>query len=213
MLCHYTHYLHMKKIFTLLAISLGIGVTASAQIAPLMPRLNMGIKGGVNLSSFSGQRTLEADNRTGYLAGFWARVAMGGLHFQPELYYNSKNVRIKETDTGNENTAEFRSIDLPLLVGKRFGLLGIGTRINTGPVISFAVSHDQSVGDAFTNASRLRVKDQNYAWQFGLGLDVYKVAFDLRYEAAINKLRNGPGNRSVRANMFNFTVAYRLFSM
>lgn len=165
------------------------------------------------MSSFSGEKSLEADNRTGYLAGVWARVGMGGLHFQPELYYNSKNVKISDSRTNTENTAEFRSIDLPLLVGKRFGLLGIGARINTGPVVSFAVSHDQSVGDAFNNASRLRVKDQNYAWQFGLGLDVYKVAFDLRYEAAISKLRNGPGTSTVRPNMFNFTVAYRLFSM
>ena len=200
----------MKKIIYLLAISLCTAVSASAQ---LLPSFNFGVKAGVNLSSFSTENTLSSENRAGYLAGIWARVGAGGLHFQPELYYTGKNVNFKDEATGQMNTANFRSIDLPLLVGTKVGLLGIGARLNTGPLVSFAVSNDQSVGDAFSNASRLRVKDHNYAWQFGVGLDVQRVSFDLRYELGLNKLENGNGQSKVRANLFNLTMAYRLFAL
>ncbi|MVN91584.1 porin family protein [Mucilaginibacter aquatilis] len=203
----------MKKIFYMIIGALGIVASASAQTVPLMPNVNIGIKGGVNLSAFSTEKTLSADNRAGYLAGIWGRIGIGGLHFQPELYYTSKNVKFYDSGARAENTAKFRSIDLPLLIGKRFGLMGVGTRFNTGPLVSFAVSHDQSVGDAFSNASRLRVKDQNYAWQFGAGLDVSRLSLDLRYELGLNKVKNGEGNADVRLNMFNFTVGYRLFAM
>jgi hypothetical protein len=143
----------MKKIFYLLAISLCAAIPASAQ---LLPRFNFGVKAGVNLSSFSTENTLSSNARAGYLAGFWARVGAAGLHFQPELYYTGKNVKFYDERTQSENTANFRSIDLPLLVGTKIGAFGISGRLNTGPLVSFAVSHDQSVGEAFGNASRLR---------------------------------------------------------
>jgi len=199
----------MKQFFYFLAISLCASLSSSAQ---LLPSVNFGVKAGVNLSSFSTQNTLSSENRAGYLAGFWARVGGGGIHFQPELYYTAKNVEFKD-QAGISNTAKFKSIDLPLLVGTKFGALGTGVRFNTGPLISFVTSKDQSTADAFNNATQLRYKDQNYAWQFGVGLDVQKVSFDLRYELGLNKIDNGDGNTQVRANLFNLTMAYRLFAL
>jgi len=199
----------MKQFFYFLAISLCTAVSAHAQ---LLPSVSFGIKAGANLSSFSTQNTLSSENRAGYLAGFWARIGGGGIHFQPELYYTSKNVEFKDQN-GVPNTAKFKSIDLPLLVGTKFGMFGIGGRLNTGPLISFVTGQDQSASEAFNNATRLRYKDQNYAWQFGVGLDVEKVSFDLRYELGLNKIDNGNGNSQVRANLFNLTMAYRLFSL
>lgn len=199
----------MKQFFYALAVSCCLSLSASAQ---LLPSFSFGVKAGANLSSFSTQNTLSSDNRAGYLAGFWARVGGGGIHFQPELYYTSKNVEFKDQN-GVNNTAKFKSFDLPLLVGTKFGALGTGVRFNTGPLISFVTSKDQSAGEAFNNATRLRYKDQNYAWQFGVGLDVQRVSFDLRYELGLNKIDSGDGNSQVRANLFNLTMAYRLFSL
>lgn len=198
----------MKQFFYVLAIGLCTSLTANAQ---LLPSVNFGVKAGANLSSFSTENTLSSENRAGYLAGFWARVGAAGIHFQPELYYTSKNVEFKDR-AGVSNTAKFKSVDLPLLVGTKFGALGTGVRFNTGPLISFVTGKDQSVGEAFGNATRLRYKDQNYAWQFGVGLDVQKVSFDLRYELGLNKIDSGDGATKVRANLFNLTMAYRLFS-
>jgi hypothetical protein len=198
----------MKQFFYVLAASFCLSLSAKAQ---LLPSVSFGVKAGANLSSFSTQNTLSSDNRAGYLAGFWARVGAGGIHFQPELYYTSKNVEFKDGN-GVTNTAKFKSVDLPLLIGTKFGALGTGVRFNTGPLISFVTGKDQSVGEAFGNATRLRYKDQNYAWQFGAGLDVQRVSFDLRYELGLNKIDSGDGRSNVRANLFNLTLAYRLFS-
>jgi len=199
----------MKQFFYVLTLSCCLSLSAKAQ---LLPSVSFGVKAGANLSSFSTQNTLSSENRAGYLAGFWARVGAGGIHFQPELYYTSKNVEFKDRN-GVNNTAKFKSVDLPLLIGTKFGALGTGVRFNTGPLISFVTGKDQSVGEAFGNATRLRYKDQNYAWQFGVGLDVQRVSFDLRYELGLNKIDSGDGNSQVRANLFNLTMAYRLFSL
>jgi hypothetical protein len=198
----------MKKIIYLLALSLCTAGAASAQV---LPSFQFGVKGGVNLSHFSTENTLSSDSRAGYLAGVWARVGAAGLHFQPELYYTSKMVTIKSGALNNEAT--FKSVDLPLLVGTKFGAVGIGARINTGPMISFVTGKDQSVASAAQNAVNLNFKDQNYAWQFGVGLDVQKISFDLRYELGLNKIQNQSNTAETRINLFNLTVAYRLFAL
>lgn len=198
----------MKKLIYLLALSL---LTAGSASAQLLPSFQFGVKAGANLSKFSTENTLSSDSRAGYLFGFWGRVGAAGLHFQPELYYTAKSVTVK-SNTG-ENDVTFKSIDVPLLIGTKVGAVGIGARFNTGPVISFAVNNDQSAGEAFGNATRLKAKDQNLAWQFGVGLDVQKLSFDLRYELGLNKLDNGADNAKTRINMFNLTVGYRLFAL
>lgn len=201
----------MKK-FTLLTILLaGFIGSASAQ---LLPSFQFGIKGGLNLSSISTSSTisnLDGDHRAGYLAGFWARVGGAGFHFQPEAYVTSKNVTLHNS-AGAENEAKFTSIDVPLLFGTRAGALGIGARFDTGPLVSFAVNKDQSFSNAAARAYDLNYKDQNYAWQFGAALDVRKVSFDLRYELGLNKVTAADGSKT-HINLFNFTIAYRLFGI
>lgn len=198
----------MKKVIYLFAAAMLCSMVASAQ---LLPSFQFGAKAGVNLSNFSTHNTLSSDSRAGFLGGFWARVGAAGLQFQPELYYTSKNVDLKST-TGAVNSASFKSIDLPLLLGTRVGALGIGARFNTGPLVSFAIDKDQGTGTAFSNATHLNYKDQNYAWQFGVGLDVQKISFDLRYELGLSKVSNNYGDKT-RINMFNLTLGYRLFSL
>jgi len=197
----------MKKLFYILSVAL---FTASSASAQLLPSFQLGAKAGVNLSSFSTENTLSSESRAGYLAGLWARVGAAGVHFQPELYLTSKNVLIKNGATTND--AKFTSVDLPLLIGTKVGAVGIGARFNTGPLISFAVNKDQKFGSAVSNATALNYKDQNYAWLFGVGLDVQKVSFDLRYELGLNKVSNSAGDQT-RINLFNLTVGYRLFAL
>lgn len=200
----------MKKLFYLLALSL---LTAGSASAQLLPTFQFGAKAGVNLSQFSTDNTLSSDSRAGYLAGFWARIGGAGVHFQPELYITGKNVDLKGSD-GTINRAKFTSIDVPLLVGTKFGALGFGGRLNTGPLLSFAINkdQDQNFGTQVGNATHLRYKDANYAWQFGAGLDIQRVSLDLRYELGLNKVSNDVGDKT-RINMFNLTLGYRLFAL
>jgi len=193
----------MKKIILSLAILLSGSVFAQAQV---LPSFQFGVKGGVNLSRFSTSNTFNSDNRAGYLAGVWARIGALGINLQPEIYYASKVATI--TDPASEqNQVTINSIDVPVLVGLKFGALGIGGRIATGPMASFIISNDQSFRSAASSIGSLNFKNQAYAWQFGAGLDVTKISVDLRYELGLTDL----SSTGQKLNMFNVSLAYHLF--
>ncbi len=200
----------MKKLILVLSIFLTGALAAQAQV---LPSVQFGVKGGVNLTSLSsGGSSLSSDNRAGYLGGFWARFGALGFNFQPEIYITSKNVDIN-TSTTTKGSAKFTSIDVPLLIGAKVGALGIGGRFYGGPLLSFAINKDNGFGSAVGNAARLDYKDSNFGIQVGAGLDIQKLSIDLRYEAGLTKQNyfDGSTNYKTRVSLFNLSLGYRLF--
>ena len=198
----------MKKLILFAFILIFYANLASAQ---LLPTFQFGIKGGVNLSNLSSQgNNFNSDNRAGYLGGVWARFGALGFNFQPELYLTGKDVNIYD-NAGNETRAKFTSLDVPLLFGTKIGAFGFGGRIYTGPVVSFAINKDQTFTGAADKATSLDYKDQNFAWQFGAGIDIKKISVDLRYEAGITKQTYN--DMHTRVSLFNLTLAYSLFKI
>jgi hypothetical protein len=122
------------------------------------------------------------------------------------MYLTSKDVQVSEN--GGQTTAKFTSVDVPLLFGGKVGAFGFGARFYTGPVVSFVINKDQSFGGAVSNAVGLDYKDQNFAWQFGAGVDIKKISVDLRYEAGITWQDYNAGQ--TRINFFSLSLAYRL---
>lgn len=175
----------------------------------VLPSFQFGLKGGVNLSKFSTQGTFSSDNRAGYYGGVWARIGAAGIHLQPELYISGKNTTLK-SDNGGENKVSFTSLDVPVLVGTKIGAAGVGIRLNTGPVVSFILNKDQSIKDAGGNILKGNFKDQNFAWQFGAGLDISKLGIDLRYEQGLSKIGKDDYNAK-KLGLFTLGLAYRLF--
>ena len=199
----------MKKLFVFLIAALLVRGAA----AQIIPSFEFGLKAGANLSHFSTSGTFSASNRAGYLGGVWARVGGLGFNFQPELYITAKNVDIYDSSSNTSINAKFTSIDVPLLLGSKFGAMGVGGRLYTGPVISFAVNNNQSLGSAAGKAVHLNYKDQNVAWQFGAGVDIRKLSVDLRYEYGLSKQPYNNSNDKTRISLFNLSLGYRLFSL
>ena len=199
----------MKKILLTLTIFSAAVSLSSAQI---LPSVQFGLKAGANLSSLNStaSATFSSSNQAGYLAGIWARFGALGFNFQPEMYVTSKNVDITSS-SGGITTAKFTSLDVPLLVGGKVGAFGLGGRFYTGPLISFAINKDQSFGGAVDKATSLNYQDQNFAWQFGAGIDIKKISIDLRYEAGITK--QNYGSSQTRVSLFNLSLAYSLFKL
>jgi len=197
----------MKKLILTLTIITAAFTFTSAQV---LPSFQLGIKGGVNLSTlnYSGS-TFNSSNRAGYLGGLWARVGALGFNFQPELYVTSKNVEL--SDGGNDVKAKFTSIDVPLLFGGKIGVFGLGGRFYTGPLVSFAINKDQSFATAVGNATSLDYKDQNFAWVVGAGLDIRSISIDLRYEAGLTKQTYGDSH--TRVSLFNLSLAIPLIKI
>jgi hypothetical protein len=195
----------MKRII-LSALFISLNLAAFSQV---LPSFQLGLKAGANLSKLSTENTFSSDNRAGYYAGLWARIGAAGIHLQPELYLSGKNTTLKAA-TGEENKVNFTSLDVPVLVGTKIGAAGVGIRLNTGPVVSFVLSDDQSFGNAAGNIFKGNFKGQNFAWQFGAGLDIGKLGLDLRYETGLSKIGKD-GYNDTKLSLFTFGLAYRLF--
>ena len=197
----------MKKL--LLTLGIVVAITAASQ-AQILPKVQVGIKGGVNLSGLSNTgSTFSADNRAGYLAGLWARFGALGFNFQPELYITSKNVDINNSNT-KVGSAKFTSIDVPLLLGGKIGAFGLGGRFYAGPLLSFAINKDNSFGSAVGNATRFDYKSSNFAITAGAGIDIQKFSIDVRYEAGLTKQTyiNNNTNYKTRVSLFNLSLGY-----
>jgi hypothetical protein len=197
----------MKKIFLSVSFLFTSVILAHAQI---VPSFQFGIKAGANLTNLSSEGLFESENQAGYLAGFWGRLGAGGIHLQPEVYFTGKQTLLKNESTGDVNKVKFTSVDVPILLGTKFGVAGIGGRLNTGPVVSLVINQDQSFEEAASNALALRYKNQAMAWQLGAGVDIRKISIDLRYELGITKL-NQEGYEDIKLRMFNLSLAYRIF--
>lgn len=184
-------------------------VSASQAYSQVVPSFQLGAKAGLNLSKFSADNMFSSDNRAGYYAGLWARIGAAGIHLQPELYLSGKNTTLV-SDAGETNEVKFTSLDVPILVGTKIGAAGVGIRLNTGPVVSFVLNEDQNFSQAAGQVFNGNFKDQAIAWQFGAGLDVGKLGFDLRYEQGLSKL-NKDGYPSTKISLFTFGIALKLF--
>jgi hypothetical protein len=198
----------MKKLLLTLTIITAAASFASAQI---LPTVQFGVKGGMNFSSLQPTTAKEftSSNQAGYLAGLWLRFGALGFNFQPEMYLTSKNVDI--VANGGETKQNFTSIDVPLLIGGKIGAFGLGGRFYTGPLVSFAINKGHSFVDAAKAAGSLNYQDQNFAWQFGAGIDIKKISIDLRYEAGITNQSYATGK--TRVNLFNLSLAYSLVKL
>lgn len=190
----------MKKTILLLAITLGV-YFSSAQ-AQLLPSFDLGIKGGLNFTSLKSDGSyFSSDTKAGFLAGVWGRVGVLGLHVQPELYYTTKNSTLKAE--GEEEDVKFSTVDLPILLGTKFGLGGIGGRIQAGPLFSFIVDKDnpRNVFDEDIN-----FKDRSAAFVGGVGLDVSKISVDLRYEHGLGNINKNSNKQKL--NLWTISLAY-----
>lgn len=196
----------MKKI----TLSLLLLCSSFFAFSQVVPSFQLGLKGGLNLSKFNTSNTFSSDNRAGYYVGLWTRIGAAGLHLQPELYLSGKNATLSN-DAGQENKVNFTSLDVPVLVGTKFGAAGVGLRLNTGPVVSFMLNEEQSFSDAASAAFNGKFKDQTFAWQFGAGLDLGSLGVDLRYELGLSKVNSTGYSSSTKLNLFTLGLAYKLF--
>ncbi|WP_131535851.1 porin family protein [Pedobacter nototheniae] len=194
----------MKSIYITLAC-LFLGFYASAQV---LPTFQLGVKAGANFSKFDTENTFSSDNRTGFYGGLWARVGAAGVYFQPELYVSGKKTNLVDA-SGQVNSVRFTSLDVPLLIGTKFGAAGIGLRLNTGPMFSLILDDKQSFSQAAGNVFKADFKDQAVSWQFGAGLDIKKLSFDARYELGLSKV-NKSGYPGTKLNLFTIGLGYRI---
>ena len=194
----------MKKVFLLLIV-ISFFATANAQI-------KFGVKGGISSSTIKmddiitvqgvEEYSLEGikSGTIGFHAGLMTRVTFFGVYIQPELYFSSTGGEVEVTDIIQDvtsiKTMEFKKLDIPVLVGFKFG----PARVNAGPVASIIID---SKADLIDEAGyEEKFKGASFGYQAGVGLDLLKtISLDIRYEGNLSKLGDGV---NIEGNDFEF---------
>ena len=204
----------MKKITLFAAILLTSAVSAMAQL----PNFTFGIKAGANYSNLktTGDLTNE-ENILGYQAGIFTRVGGAGFYLQPEVYLGSKGTNFIsfKGQNGNELQANgkvrFTTLDVPVLLGTKFGPGKINFRLMAGPVISFIVDQKTTFDSAYDDVSNFdNYKNQALGLQAGAGVDVGNLTVDLRYEAGLSNISESE-KYNQKQNLFHLSLGLKLF--
>ncbi|MDP2188080.1 MAG: outer membrane beta-barrel protein [Sphingobacteriaceae bacterium] len=205
----------MKKMLLLLLLAAAT-VPAQAQF------FQLGIRGGVSSYNVRYQDftninnvSIESSSDLGMHLGFYSRIQVLGFYVQPELLYTRTGSQITTTTGNNTNTADlrFQRIDIPVLVGKKF--FGV-FRANTGPVFSSLIRADLTESNIKANITDA-YRNNTVGFQVGVGLDIWKLVLDLKYEGSLGKFGESitTGGQSfttdARPSQWLISVGYRVF--
>ena len=195
----------MKKLILVLIVSFFLVQIADAQM------FKIGIKGGLGYSNLkiedltgvgSGEDLYDlatGDGVMAYHVGIQTRIKFAILFIQPELYFKDGGGSVERIDKNGVPemlNLDMKSMDLPVLVGVKFGPL----RINAGPVGTY-VFNDESIPlliDEAVEDYTVFTSGLTWGFQAGLGVDLSKLSLDVRYEGSLSALgdeftiENGP---------------------
>ncbi|MCU0421761.1 MAG: PorT family protein [Bacteroidia bacterium] len=199
----------MKHVYYVLLVGILYCISSSA----FAQTIRFGVKAGVNQSKFTDSPyPINADYRLGYVVGSYLRIGALGLFLQPEILLSQRNADFSNATTSIKNNLTF--VDVPVLVGYKLAFF----RVNGGPNFQYLLNSTQKGSTKDPNLSKDSFKDAIIGYQLGVGADVWKLSFDIRFDGSIGdlgkKVTNAAGqnfNYSTRVNMWQFTVGYRLF--
>lgn len=155
----------MKKLLFTLAFISFVALGAQAQ-------LKYGIKGGVNLSSLSGDADDAMKNMTGFYVGPNVEVSFLGVAVEGSILYSQKGFKEKE---GSEKTdKKIGYIEVPVSLRYKFGLPVVNRVvtpfIDAGPYVQFKVSGDKNINSI---GEQWKTKSFGAGLNFGVGVELF----------------------------------------
>ena len=161
----------MKKLVAILVVLSTITLTLKAQ-SPV----HFGLKGGTYYSEFSG----VGKSALGYLGGVFVRIDLPKKFVvQPEVYYSLKRGEV----SGVDDYIEKSDLDIALLGGYRvIDNTLFNFRLMAGVVNSVNLDKQDGLGSFEANS---------LGYSAGLGFDVTKLTFDVRYESSFGDVAPG----------------------
>jgi hypothetical protein len=165
-------------------------------------QIRLGLRGGINISHMktSEETIMTTDYKIiypdcrmlGYHVGLIGQIQLFNLFLQPEALYTLTRNDIKvydlssaTPDQGKSITQNVNRLDIPILLGIKRGVL----KICAGPVITFVISDDSDLHEI--TKYDIQMNKATVGFQGCIGLDIKKIAIDLKYEGNLSKLGNG----------------------
>jgi len=219
----------MKKVILSLGLLVGLAGVANAQTG-----LKLGLKGGFNLSTYSGADSKGSEYKAGFAAGGLLNYGFTDMiSVQGELLYSQKGAS-RDFDNGAGKTYTDKStlgyIDVPILFKVNTGDEGKGLFFEVGPQGSFVLhqrsfvedSGGKQIGSSSTSTDALNkvvvgyVAGIGYQITSGLGLgirytgDLSQVAKDggTTTTSTIGGVTVTQANPNLHNSVFQFQVHY-----
>ena len=157
----------MKKFFVLF-------VMVAAMAMPSQAQVKFGLKGGLNLTSVTGDAKSALKNKAGFFVGPTVKftVPVVGLSIDASALYDQRSMDVE----GADQTIKAQSLQIPVNV--RYGV-GLGSTVNVfafaGPQIGFNLgSKDKSFnyGNAKEIVGGWTLKSSNLSANVGLGATI-----------------------------------------
>ena len=127
------------------------------------------------------------DANYGMHIGFLIQAKMNKFFIQPEFLFNSNSVNYKVEDFSGDQIIttikeeKFNYLDIPIMVGYRLGPL----RLQGGPVAHVLINSSSELFDL--EGYDQKFDETTWGYQAGVGLDIWRFIFDLKYEGNFNK--------------------------
>lgn len=164
--------------------------------AALSAQIRLGIRAGlVNLNVPASANTIPAGGNSpelqldvdeaqfGIQGGFVVQIPLGEKWIiQPEVIFNSNRIdyEIEELRSSGAVTKvlseKYQYLDIPLLLHYRFGAL----RLCGGPLGHLYINSSSDLL-AYDNYEQ-RFEELTYGYQLGVGLDIWNIMLDVRYQ-------------------------------
>jgi hypothetical protein len=192
---------NMKKHLLSMAILIALSISARAQFS-------LGVKGGVNFSTINNDN-LKSSSVAGYQIGGFARFG-GGFYLQPELYLSSTGGQFDSNDNVYSAHVRFTNLNVPVLLGLKFGPKDLNFRVMAGPIYTSVLSQSDNFSQNFNNAYNDfgHYKNSTLGYQAGAGVDIGAITADLRYEGNLTDINSSFGQRQ---NLWALSVGFKFF--
>ena len=203
----------MRRFFITLLAVIAFTTAAQAQLLNKLSSVKFGLKAGVSMVSLNcskvSTKIFDASASAGYHLGMQARVSLLGWFVQPELLYSSTKVDyiLNSYSTRYNNNRRINTIDLPIMVGYKFG------PVRLGGGVAFTL-YDNKDGELFNTGRMPFAKESLTSYMLGAGVDLFSITLDARYVGNIKGANqrvyaNGESRySSVRRGAWQLSVGY-----
>jgi len=204
----------MKKLFFLFFLLSLFIISAQAQV-------RLGLKSGLNISSFYGDDTEGLDSKLGFVGGFFISYQSKNLFIlQPEVSYTTKGATAKIESASF--TLSYDYIEIPILFKFEFPLddnPGFKPALFAGPFVAFKTKANVilSVNGETEEESINSVAPRDYGFQIGgaLGYNIgkYELGLDVRYILGITSVDTSVNGFDIKNRVINLNLYFCFANM
>lgn len=187
-----------------------VAITLALLSSNAFSQVKFGVRAGLTSSSINASSISDgsykisslSNSKVGFQGGVMLQVAFAGIFLQPEMLLSSTGGEVQVTQlTSTPVTTvmnqRFTKLDVPVIIGKKFGPM----RLGLGPVASIILNKPSDAVDFSNTSVQNKFHSATFGYQLDLGLDIWKLAFDVKYEGNLSSLGNGV---NIGSNTYKF---------